>query len=311
MNLNKVITVAGVVLTVTLPFWYLVPGISYLLEIIVMLAMFVLAIDRSRWLVIGVAGAALIVGTFPGLATMPTSLFLPLLFKAVAPAFLLGMLINRGYKAGLSFAAASLLMAFLVMVMYLQATGAIAEEVDKLSAAVGGMLTAPMKGQGYSTEMINDMAHRVTQFFQLLKRLLPGMMVLSGMGQLFVAAVVADWYVTRRDGFFPGFGPFAFWKIPEKLLYLLGVALVVRLTLDGTPQVIADNTLLILAFLYAVCGLALIEHILRRLRLPLFIKIIFYLGLLLMQLPGLIVTAVAGLFDSYFDFRKVRAHTLG
>ena len=89
------------------------------------------------------------------------------------------------------------------------------------------------------------------------------------------------------------------------------MALVARLINADGVKIAADNILLVLSFFYAVCGLALIEHLLRKLQLPTFIKIIFYFGLLLMQVPGMIIASIAGLFDSYFDFRKVRAHTLG
>ncbi|MDD4051784.1 MAG: DUF2232 domain-containing protein, partial [candidate division Zixibacteria bacterium] len=93
--------------------------------------------------------------------------------------------------------------------------------------------------------------------------------------------------------------------------YLLGLILGIRLTMHGPGLAVVDNVLLILALAYAVCGLALMEHLLRRLQMPRFVKIVFYVGLLLMQIPGLIIMALVGLFDSYFDFRRVRAHTLG
>jgi uncharacterized protein YybS (DUF2232 family) len=115
----------------------------------------------------------------------------------------------------------------------------------------------------------------------------------------------------RRESYFPGFGPFIYWKLPEKLLYLAGVVFLIRLVGSGPFEIAADNVILVLAFIYSVTGLALIEHQLRRLKLPVMIRVVFYLGLLLLQLPGLIMTAIAGLFDSHFDFRKVKAHTLG
>jgi len=142
-------------------------------------------------------------------------------------------------------------------------------------------------------------------------RLLPGLLFLSGAGQLFVALLFIDWYFTRRDSYFPGFGPFTYWKMPEKWLYLAGTVLIIRMVASGAVQIAADNAVFILAVIYAVCGLALIEHLLRRLRLPVLVRVVFYIGLTFMHIPGLVVTSVAGLFDSYFDFRKVRAHTLG
>ena len=185
------------------------------------------------------------------------------------------------------------------------------EMMDGLGKTLTTLLETNLKTQGYSPETITETLDKVTGGMTLVKRLLPGIMILSGLGQLFIGFVAVDLYYTRRDKYFPGFGPFAYWKMPEGLVYLLGLTLAIRLTMHGPGLAVVDNVLLILALAYSLCGLALIEHLLRRLQLPLLVKIIFYLGLLLMQIPGMIVTALLGLFDSYFDFRKVRAHTLG
>jgi len=41
------------------------------------------------------------------------------------------------------------------------------------------------------------------------------------------------------------------------------------------------------------------------------LRVFFYIGLIFLQLPGLILAAVVGFIDSYFDFRKVRARIIG
>lgn len=311
MNSGKILTSVGVFLAVTIPYWMVIPAVGFLLEIVLAIALILGVIDRHlKVLGIGLI-LGLLLGTFPGMAPLPFSVFFPLWLKAVLPALALAMLINRGWQAGRSFVLATLILAGLIMIMYVQGVEIIEEQIDLMIESFQSIATGTLSSQGYNTEVINEMVDWLAKTGHLIKRLLPGMLILSGTGQLFIAFVAIEWYYTRRDSYFPGFGPFVYWKIPENLIYFLGITILARLIPAGGMDTVADNIIFILAFFYAVCGLALIEHLLRRLQLPMFIKVIFYIGLFLMQLPGMMIASAAGLFDSYFDFRKVRAHTLG
>jgi hypothetical protein len=308
MNLRNLILATGVVLVVSMTFWMALPGmldnmlaqmffaaVAYLLELILLTVLIMGMIEGAHRLLIAAAVTGIIVGAIPGIGLIPMGAFIPIWLKLVVPSMIVGLLISRGWHPGKSFAVASVLMGLFIMVNYPQ-----------WSVALNGLIAQMNDG-----EAINAFLDNVTYFWNTVRRLAPGMVILSGLGQLFVAFLLTDMYYTRKYSYFPGFGPFIYWKIPEKLLYFLGAVLIVRLTIPGEFQVAADNVIFILSVFYAVCGLALVEHLLRRLRLPLFIRAIFYFGLFLMQVPGLIMTSIAGLFDSYFDFRKVRAHTLG
>jgi len=324
VNWRKIIVALAVTLTVFLPYWSALPlvigflpaqaalgAIVYLLEVLLMIVLVMGVIDGRRKLLFGAAGLSLLLGIVPGLGVMPPSLYLPVWIKAVFPAMALGLLIDHGYGAGKSFIAASAILGAAMLLVYFQSSPALAEQSQAARANVENLVTGPMTASGYNQEAINTMVDQLVFFMRLVMRLLPGLLIMSGVGQLFLAFLLADWYFTRRDSYFPGFGPFIYWKIPEKLLYLLGAVLIIRLIAGGGAEMAADNAIFVLLVCYAVCGLSLIEHFLRRLRLPVLVRVIFYVGLTFMHIPGLIATSVAGLFDSYFDFRKVRAHTLG
>ena len=285
--------------------------IAYFLELLLMIVLVMAVIEGRIRLIIGAAATGFILGAVPGLATLPLAVFLPLWLKAIIPALALGFLINRGWQAGKSFAVAAVLMGLFILMIYTQSGEALGVQAEEARGSIENMVTGPMTASGYNTDAINTMIDQALVMINLLMRLLPGLIIMSGVGQLFVAFVVTEWYYTRRDSYFPGFGSFIYWKIPEKLLYLLGAILIIRLSVGGGLEMAADNAIFILFTFYAVCGLAVIEHFLRRLRLPVLVRVIFYVGLTFMHIPGLMATAVAGLFDSFFDFRKVRAHTLG
>ena len=76
-------------------------------------------------------------------------------------------------------------------------------------------------------------------------------------------------------------------------------------------KMISDNLLFFIGVFYSVFGFSVFEYFLRKIRLTLFLKILFYVGFFFLQLPGLILAAAIGMFDSYFDFRQVKAKILG
>lgn len=311
MKPEKIVISFGVFLAVTLPYWVVIPAAGYLLEVILAIILIWGVVEKHLKILIGACVIGLIVGALSGPSILPFNLFFPLWLKAILPPILLGLLIIRGWQAGKSFVLAAVAIAGFVMITYGQGAELFNQQIDLLRESVKSMITGTLTTQGYSSEVIVDTVDKLGYMAGLLKRLLPGLLIMSSIGQLFVSFIAVEWYFTRRDSYFPGFGPFIYWKIPEKLLYFLGLVLIARLINDSVIKMAADNILFILSFFYAVCGLALIEHLLRRLQLPMFMKIIFYFGLFLMQLPGLIAASIIGLFDSYFDFRKVKAHILG
>jgi uncharacterized protein YybS (DUF2232 family) len=294
-----------------LPAQAILGAIVYLLEVVLMIALMVAVIENRVRLIVVAAATAFILGAMPGMAPLPLSAFLPLWLKALVPAAAMGYMINHGWRAGKSFAAAAVLMAVFIFMIFIQSSQALTGQTEGFRSSIENMVTGPMAASGYDTEAINTMVDQMLVFLKILTRLFPGLIIMSGIGQLFLAFLSAEWYYTRRDSYFPGFGRFIFWKMPEKLLYLLGAILIIRLTIGGGLELVADNAAVILFICYAVTGLALIEHYLRKLRLPVLVRIVFYIGLGFMHIPGLMATSIAGLFDSYFDFRKVRAHTLG
>lgn len=325
MNSRSLIAVSAAALSVTLPYWAALPvltelaaaqavfgAVAYLLEIVLMAVLIMAVIDGRLKLVAVSAAAGFVIGIIPGMALTPASVFVPVWLKVIVPAVILGMLISRGSKAGWSFAAATGLMALFMLVMYLQRSEVLIDLIDQINRSAENLFAGTAVGS-YDADTIERFIDQARFMTRVLVRLLPAMMILSGIAQLFAAFLATDWYYTSRDSYFPGFGPFVYWKVPEKALYLLGVVLIVRLMIGGTAQAAADNIAFMAMIVYVVCGLALIEYALRRLRLPAVVRILFYLGMgvLLIQVFGLIVTAIAGMFDSYFDFRKVRARTIG
>lgn len=311
MQSRTVIISSTALLTTLAAYWSLIPGISFLLEIYLIWGIIVSVIERRHWLIIGASVTAIILGAIPGLAVIPMTFLLPNLIKIMLPAMAIGFLLNRGMRAATVFWIAVSCTAFVMIVIYLQTADLLSELIDVAHQQSIPWFKSTLASAGYSTEVMESTIDSLSRAKSTLLHLLPGLLILTGIGQVFVSMILVEWYFTRRDSYFPGFGRFIYWKMPEKLLYFWVAAILIRLIWDGPAQMVADNALLIFVSFYSVTGLSLIDYGLRKLRLPKLIRIVFYVGLFLMQVPGLIAAAAAGLFDSYFDFRKVRAHSLG
>jgi hypothetical protein len=324
VNRHTIIIATAVVLTVTMAYWLALPqlfswtpvrvfmaAVAYFFQILLMIVLMMAVIEGRLRLLIGAAAAGFIIGAVPGPALIPLSVFLPLWLMTLIPPIVMGIMVNHGFRAWKAFGLAFLLMSLFVLMYYAQIGPSLVGGADQLRASIEKTVTGPMAASGYNTEAINTLVDQLYIFMKLVMALMPSLLILASAGQLFAAFLLTEWYYIRRDSYFPGFGPFIYWKMPEKLLYLLGALILVRLLAGGGVRVAVDNALFIMLLCYAVAGLAVMEHLLKRLRLPMLVRIVFYIGLAFMHIIGLLATSLAGLFDSYFDFRKVRAHTLG
>jgi uncharacterized protein YybS (DUF2232 family) len=125
-------------------------------------------------------------------------------------------------------------------------------------------------------------------------------------------AIALLYVIFRSTGaFIPQFVEFVFWKMPFYFIYPTGLFIFMRLLGTGPIKVAADNCLLFMGVFYAVFGFAVMEYYLRKVRLSLFLRVLFYVGFVFLQVPGLMIAASVGLFDSYFDFRQIRARLIG
>jgi len=95
--------------------------------------------------------------------------------------------------------------------------------------------------------------------------------------------------------------------MPYNYIYIVGIMILLRLVGTEQLKVLADNVILFMGFFYALFGFSVFEYYLKKIKLSLFLRIVFYIAFL----PGVVFAVLMGLFDSYFDFRKVRAKIIG
>lgn len=94
--------------------------------------------------------------------------------------------------------------------------------------------------------------------------------------------------------------------IPDLVVYPFILCGILTLLSIDALRTWCYNILIILAFMYFLCGVSILAWFMSRWRVPRVFKILLYL-LVLSYLPFCLVLAGAGIFDQWFDFRKLRS----
>jgi hypothetical protein len=282
------------------PVMTIIPGINYLAQIGAVFSVLYFAFrGRFIYLIAGTVGSLLL-----GIWVFGFSLnLLGHWAIVIIPAIGLGRLLTTGMSSEKSLIISMIIAVLISMALFFIEKDMINQGIDNLTNTAMELVS-----ENGSTPVFFDEFNRI---MSIIKRLMPSFLALSAVSQLALAWLGLTYILGRYGEFVPGTGKFIYWKMPYYLIYPLGVVITLRLLGNNTIEIIADNTLLFVGFFYAVFGFSVIEYFLKKIRLSLFMRILFYIGFILLQLPGLIFAAVLGLFDSYFDFRKVRARIIG
>ena len=157
---------------------------------------------------------------------------------------------------------------------------------------------------GYSQVQISNFGEQFKAFYAALVRVLPSFSLLAVMFQFSIGFwLLIRWLnrTGRENSFIPDF---LNWKMPFLWAPVLVGAIVMRLLGNDLIVLISDNLLLILAVIYSIAGIALIEFYMKRFRLAVLSRILVYLLFLLTHVAGLALLTLLGFIDSFYDWRR-------
>ena len=97
---------------------------------------------------------------------------------------------------------------------------------------------------------------------------------------------------------------------PFALTTVVIAAALGRILGGPTLQLIADNMFMALAICYCVGGLSVLAYAANRLKLPIVVRILFYIAMLLTGLIGFSLVVLLGFFDSFADWRKLSGQSI-
>ncbi|MEJ2725560.1 MAG: DUF2232 domain-containing protein [Deltaproteobacteria bacterium] len=177
---------------------------------------------------------------------------------------------------------------------------------------VMGYLQSNVKGtvdvyehMGGGQEKAVQLRHFAKTFMEIITRIYPSL-VIVGTGFVVWLNVVLSRHVFRLGNLrYPQFAPTDGWWSPEYMVWgVIAAGFSLFLPVSGIRWA-AINALIVLLSVYVFHGLSIVLFFLNKYRVPSWIRLGVYF-LILFQQIFLLLLALAGLFDQWIDFRRIR-----
>lgn len=209
--------------------------------------------------------------------------------------------------AAASFLSSVALVWFIAQTPVFEAYAAMKEQV----AAMIELTAQAYMESGVSAEQIELITENTQWIAHWVVLLMPGSIV-AGYLMMSLANYIGYKAIQRRWPFLPlpDPQPILLWAPPEKAVFLAIAAGGMSMIPGTVIRPLGLNLLILVVTLYSLSGFCIIQHFFIRSRFPFFVRWTAYI-LLLLQ-PFLISgIALLGLFDLWFDFRKIRRPKAG
>ena len=162
-----------------------------------------------------------------------------------------------------------------------------------------------------SEEVFEQAVDLTREFMRYLLRFLPAL-VLTVFTIISAGAYILAGYGFKREGrYLLPLPRYNHWKIKEFVMVIFGVGLIFVLLGNGIVEDVGENVALYTFFLFSFGGISIVEYILRKQKVAWYIKALVYFGIVIMNIYSAIILGIAGLIDSHFDFRRLRALRIG
>jgi uncharacterized protein YybS (DUF2232 family) len=165
-------------------------------------------------------------------------------------------------------------------------------------------ISITLKQLGVSSMETSEAENSLLESVPLIVRIMPGVLVSCAVGISWLNMLIARRYCRVVAAEHCGFERLTLWKTPEFLVwFVIAGGLMVVLPV-GDLKLPGINLLIVMGTLYFFQGFAIVAFYFERWKMPFFVKGFIYAVLFLQQFASVIVAAL-GLFDVWFDFRKI------
>ncbi|HEB50500.1 MAG TPA: DUF2232 domain-containing protein [Desulfobulbus sp.] len=153
-------------------------------------------------------------------------------------------------------------------------------------------------------EVLLDLDRVISELKLLVPRILPGVLACMVLMTVWMNMVAGNTLLLQRNPEKAPWAGYSGWRLPEQLVWLPIIALALTLIGQGRIRDAGICLLLVAGLVYFFQGLAVFIHLLERWKVPRYLRLVFYL-LLIIQSYGLILLAVLGIADVWIDFRRM------
>jgi uncharacterized protein YybS (DUF2232 family) len=142
------------------------------------------------------------------------------------------------------------------------------------------------------------------QVIPLIVKLMPGFSLATSILIAWLNVLIARRYCRIHQVALPQWPEWSQWKAPEVLVWVVIGAGFVLLLSDGTLRIVCLNVLIVLSTIYLLQGLAIVAYFSDKWKIPRLLRAFIY-GFLLLQQFATLGAVLMGLFDMWFDFRRL------
>ena len=157
---------------------------------------------------------------------------------------------------------------------------------------------------GLSPESIDRMRDYGRVLTGIIERIYPALLIIGSAVVVWANVLVSVRLLRARGLSEPEFMPLDRWRAPERLVWGgIAAGFASFLPWDGV-SFLAVNALVVLAAMYGFQGLSILQFFMNKARISRPFRVAAY-GLILIQQYLVAGMALVGLFDQWFDFRKI------
>ncbi|MEE8484836.1 MAG: DUF2232 domain-containing protein [Nitrospinota bacterium] len=206
-------------------------------------------------------------------------------------------------------AGAAIPMALTVLYLWISLPGPASEFYSLLIEQVKAMVVATIisyENAGVGSEQVAFLAENSGQIAKWVVMMMPGTFAVAYLS-MSLANYLGYRNLQSRWPFLPApdARSVASWSPPEKTVYMLIAGLIMALLPETALKPVGANLLILGFTAYSFSGICIIQHYFVKSHLPIFMRWAAYV-LIAVQPFLLVMVASVGLFDLWFDFRKLK-----
>ena len=167
----------------------------------------------------------------------------------------------------------------------------------EVSFELYGSLGMPVGSEQDLTELAQKMAAKILE-------ILPAIVIMGSAFLVWINLLLCNRLSAARIVLGPRWKDLTTWQAPERMIWTVVVFGFGALMPVSTVKIVAINFLFLVAMVYFFQGISITAYFFKNKGVPTFVRGMLYGLILIQQLLTLLVAAL-GLFDAWFDFRKL------
>jgi len=161
------------------------------------------------------------------------------------------------------------------------------------------------EGMGVPTEKGMELEMYGKAFIDIVSRTYPALMIIGTGFAVWLNVIIAKPLFKMGNLEYPDFRAMDRWKAPDILIWVVIISGFALFLSSGGIKLLAINALIVMMTIYFFHGLSIVLFFLNKYHVPPWARFGIYFLTVVQQLFFAIL-ALAGLFDQWFDFRKIQ-----